>query len=326
MLNPGVGPVTGTSVKVTPSATTTYTLAATNSFGTSKATVTVAAGALPVIKSFSANPNIAAGPGVSAILTWSTTGAAGLSIDHGVGTVTGNSVKVSPTAAMTYTLTATNPIGKATATAAVGYMPLITVNSQLYYSEHAVYIIPPAGQVTWTGSASWNSVYSPANVNSYLSTLNGLFKDDYVFLVVAANQLTPNNVPQVQPTRRVADGIGSGSTGVTVPSICRYNIGGGTVVDGAFGVLDHEIGHIWGVFLQPEMSDANGHWLPNSTATGQMAGPVSDDGYTTVKQLSGDPLNGFGWTAVDNIARNETETFSGQDLYLQGLASTFPDL
>ena len=64
------------------------------------------------------------------------------------------------------------------------------------------------------------------------------------------------------------------------------------MVDGAFGVLDHEIGHNWGVFLQPQLSDANGHWFANSTATGQMAANYSDDGYATVKQIAGDSVNG----------------------------------
>ena len=57
-----------------------------------------------------------------------------------------------------------------------------------------------------------------------------------------------------------------------------------------------------------------------------MAETYSDDGYVTVKQISGDSVNGFTWTAVDNITMNETETFSAQDLYLQGFGATFPDV
>jgi hypothetical protein len=249
-----------------------------------------------------------------------------VTIDHGVGTVTGTSVVVSPTATTTYTLIASNGAGRVSATTTVAFMPLTTVTSQLYYSEHAMFIIPPASQVTWTGPNSWDSVYSTANVNSYVSTLKGVFPSDYFFVVVTANNLLPNNVPNVQPLRHTADGIGLGSTGVGVPSICNYNIGGGTVIDGAYGVLDHEIGHNWGVFLYPELSNANGHWYANSTAAGQMAETYSDDGYATIKQISFDSLNGFTWTAVDNITKNETETFSAHDLYLQGFNATFPDM
>lgn len=327
MINSGVGPVTGTSVVVKPSSTTTYTMTATNSFGsaTASAVATVVPASRPVVSSFFALP-ASAGPGIGATLHWATSGATSVSIDHGVGPVTGTSANVNPASTTTYTLTASNAAGSVTATAAVTYYPLTTVNSQLFYSEHAVYIIPASNQVTWSGTNSWGSVYSSDNVDRYVATLKGLFPDDYGFVVIAANNLTPNSVPMVQPARHTADGIGLRSTGAGIPSICRYNLGGGTVIDGAFGVLDHEIGHNWGIFLQPYMADSNGHWFSNSTAKGQMAVSYSDDGYTTVKQIAGDPVKGFTWSATDNLTLNETGTFSGQDLYLQGLAATFPDL
>ncbi len=325
-LNPGIGPVTGTSDQVTPTATTSYTLTASNSFGTATATTTATLlpANPPSISAFVAIP-ASAGPGVGATLRWSTTGATSMSIDHGVGTVTGSSVTVYPTAPTAYTLTATNGAGSVTATVQIAYVPLVTLSPQLYYTEHALFIVPTASQVTWTGSNSWGSVFSTDNVNSYVSTLKNAFPDDYSFVVVAANNLTPNSVPSVVPYRRTADGIGLGSTGVGVPSICRYNIGGGTVIDGAFGALDHEIGHNWGIFLQPWLSDSNGHWFSNSTVLGQMAVTYSDDNYSTDKQISGDPVKGFTWAAIDNLVKNETDTFADQDLYLQGLAPTFPD-
>src|ERR1039458_4042840 len=327
ILNPGFGPVAGTSVTLSPATTTTYVLTATNSFGTppATATATVVPASPPLITAFFANP-ATVGPGIKTTLLWATSGATSVTIDHGVGTVTGTSVVVSPTATTTYTLIASNGAGRVSATTTVAFMPLTTVTSQLYYSEHAMFIIPPASQVTWTGPNSWGSVYSTANVNSYVSTLKSIFPSDYFFVVVTANNLLPNNVPSVQPLRHTADGIGLGSTGVGIPSICRYNMGGTTVIDGAFGVLDHEIGHNWGVFLYPQLSDANGHWLAKSTAIGQMAATYSDDGDATIKQISGDPGSGFSGTAVDNITKNETETFSDYDLYLQGFSATFPDL
>jgi DNA-binding beta-propeller fold protein YncE len=118
----GVGTVTGTSVSVKPSATTTYTLTATNAAGTTvTAAVTVTVIAAPAIASFTtANPVLTpatTGPS-GATLSWTATGASKLSIDNGVGTVTGTSVTVSPAATTTYTLTAANAAG-ATATATV---------------------------------------------------------------------------------------------------------------------------------------------------------------------------------------------------------------
>src|ERR1019366_2644368 len=53
---PSVGVVAGTSVKVTPSTTQSYTLTATNSFGTSMASVTVTAGRAPTITKFATTP------------------------------------------------------------------------------------------------------------------------------------------------------------------------------------------------------------------------------------------------------------------------------
>jgi hypothetical protein len=339
-IDSGVGTVTGAVLVLQPPATTTYTLTATNSFGSVTATAgaTVNTPSPPVINSFIANP-ASIGPGVTPILYWNTSGAATVSIDHAIGVFPGTYfVSINPPVATTYTLTATNVLGSVTATVTVTNVQLITVNPQLYYTEHALFIIPPANQVTWTGTDSWDSVYSTANVNSYVSTLKSTFpaNNDFFFVVVAANNLTPDKVPSVMAYRHIANGIGEGTvtavgtdvsatgsiTGVGVPDICRYNIPG-TVIDGSFGVLPHEIGHSWGIFAG--MEDDNCHWPSNSTVSGQMAAKYSDDNYITDKVITGDPVSGFTWTPVNNIQRNETETFSTQDLYLQGLNPTFPD-
>jgi hypothetical protein len=120
----GVGPVTGTSTTVTPTAAglNTYTLTATNGAGSASAFVTVyvapatPAPTAPVINSFTA-ANTAIGQGSPVTLTWSVTGASSLSIDQSVGTVSGQSVNVTPAnlGSNTYTLTATNANGNTTA-------------------------------------------------------------------------------------------------------------------------------------------------------------------------------------------------------------------
>lgn len=69
----------------------------------------------PQIGSFIATPaTIAAGQ--SATLSWSVTGATSLSINNGVGAVTGSSVTVSPSVSTDYVLTASNAAGSITAT------------------------------------------------------------------------------------------------------------------------------------------------------------------------------------------------------------------
>ena len=125
----GVGAVTGaTSKAVTPAATTTYTLTATNAGGstTAKATVTVTP-ALPVITSFKALPAVVKA-GSPATLTWNVTGATALSIDNGVGSVTGATSKlVSPSATTSYTLIAASSSGITTATVTVTVQATDTV-------------------------------------------------------------------------------------------------------------------------------------------------------------------------------------------------------
>jgi len=74
---------------------------------------------LPVISSFTASPaSIVSGQ--SSTLAWSVSGATSLVINNGIGSVTGLSSRVvSPTAATTYVLTATNGAGSVTASAIV---------------------------------------------------------------------------------------------------------------------------------------------------------------------------------------------------------------
>jgi PKD repeat protein len=123
-IDQGVGIVTGTSTTVTPTSAglNTYTLTASNRAGSASAFVTVYVApatpvlTVPTINNFTtANTAIAQGSPVT--LTWSVTGATSLSIDSGVGTVTGQSVNVTPanSGSNTYTLTATNATGSATA-------------------------------------------------------------------------------------------------------------------------------------------------------------------------------------------------------------------
>jgi len=77
-----VGAVTGTSVNVRPSATTTYYMTAMNAFGASAASVTVMVGNPPTITGFSAVPAKVT-PGQSSTLAWAVTGAPTLSVSSG---------------------------------------------------------------------------------------------------------------------------------------------------------------------------------------------------------------------------------------------------
>ncbi len=76
----------------------------------------------PVISSFTATP-ASIQSGQSSTLSWSVTGATSLSIDQGIGAVTGTSRGVSPGTTTTYTLTATNSAGSVTGATTVTVTP-----------------------------------------------------------------------------------------------------------------------------------------------------------------------------------------------------------
>jgi PKD repeat protein len=122
-ISPGVGAVSGSSVSVSPLATTTYTLTAKNINGsvTKKASVTVNV-APPAIASFSATPD-AIVAGQASTLAWSVSGADSLAISPDVGAVTGTSVSVAPMTSTTYTLSATNAGGTVTKTVVLAVTP-----------------------------------------------------------------------------------------------------------------------------------------------------------------------------------------------------------
>jgi hypothetical protein len=73
----------------------------------------------PVITSFNANPSSLPAGGGSVTLSWDVRNATSLSVDNGVGAVTGTSKVVTVTSDTTFTLTATNRAGSAIQTTSV---------------------------------------------------------------------------------------------------------------------------------------------------------------------------------------------------------------
>jgi phospholipase C len=137
-IDQGVGVVNGPngSLSVSPAATTIYTITATNGTATATATATVNA---PLAVTLQANPaNIA--PGGHSTLTWAAQGAVSLSIDQGVGAVTGStgSVSVSPAQNTTYTITALDAQGNAaTGSATVN----VVTNNGLQSIKHIIVLL-----------------------------------------------------------------------------------------------------------------------------------------------------------------------------------------
>jgi len=108
-----------------------FTVKVTNALGTTTsqdATLTVnPVNAAPLIASFRATPASIL-PGRTTTLSWAVTGADSLSLDQGIGAVTGTSRTVNPAATTTYRLTASNTHGTTSATVQVQVLPDSTGN------------------------------------------------------------------------------------------------------------------------------------------------------------------------------------------------------
>jgi len=117
---------------------------------------------------FSANPN-SISPGQSTTLTWNTSNATTVTIDHGIGTVAAaGSIGVTPSDTTTYTLTASGPSG------VISRLAMVVVSSG-----------PPSLDVTMfhndqggTGQYLVETVLTPANVNSSSFGKRGLYPVD----------------------------------------------------------------------------------------------------------------------------------------------------
>jgi len=121
----GVNVPPASNTVVSPGATTTYTLTATNSAGSSMRTVTVTVNPPPTINSFTASRRYV-GAGRTVTLNWNASFAQGFFITPAPGDVTPQTssngvgtVNVQPSAETTYTLTASNAFGVSTAAVVV---------------------------------------------------------------------------------------------------------------------------------------------------------------------------------------------------------------
>jgi RHS repeat-associated protein len=171
-LTPGSGglAVPAGSLVVSPAATTQYTLTAANAAGSVTASVTISVSEpKPAIASFSANPSTIT-IGGSTTLSWNVANATVLSIDQGVGVVTGKtSVAIRPAMTNTYlyTITALGPGGTTTASTLVivkDPMPVIAT-----FKANLTSI--PLGQsltLSWTGISNAKTLTIDRGVGSVL--------------------------------------------------------------------------------------------------------------------------------------------------------------
>jgi hypothetical protein len=203
----GVGafPASG-SVKVTPTATTTYTATAAGPGGTTKSS-TVVSVITPTQEKptvvFSAQPSSITA-GTSSLLSWTTNNATSVSI-AGVGTFRANaSVTVTPSATATYTASVIGPGGTAASTTTVTVTPEQNPPPTMSFSAQPS-IIASGG----TAVLSWTTT----NATSVNIPGVGNFPAD------GSTKVTPSSTTVYTASALGAGGAAKASTTVTVKSV-----------------------------------------------------------------------------------------------------------
>ncbi len=238
-IDQGVGPAPQFGVDVGPlTATTTYTLTATNSAGSVTRIVTVTVGVVttgvsPVINSFTASPTTITA-GNQSTLIWSITGATSASISPGSINVnaTSGSQQVSPGTTTTYTLTTTNASGSSTSqvTVTVGVAGQPVINS---FTANPITI--NAGQ---TSTLTWIITNATsASINQSINTINAT---SGTYTVTPAATITytltaTNSVGSATATATVTVGV----TGI--PVITSFTANPTTVTSGGASTLSWSV-------------------------------------------------------------------------------------
>lgn len=204
----GTVQVTGTT-SVSPKETTTYTLTATNKFGSvnATATVTVNKPGAPKILSFTGSP-LEIGQGESSTLAWEVQGATEVSISHvGAQTLKG-STPVNPSTTTTYILTAKNAGGEATASVTITVVPKVSVT---FTATPAVTAKPgDPSRLTWTSSGATNVTISGIGSVALNGSVDVNPQADVTYTITASNarftdtktvtvKVTPLPPPVVDP-------------------------------------------------------------------------------------------------------------------------------
>ena len=172
---------------VSPVIDTTYTLTATNMYGTATDSITITVALSLPTATLTANP-ASVQSGISSTLTWNSSNATTCSIEPGIGTVGPNgSVDLTPSETTTYTFTATGDGGTSTATTT------ITVTNPI-----SIQITSPAeNELLARPDVMVRGTVANTSGNETGITVNG------VVAVISGNQFVANHVPLEEGTNAV---------------------------------------------------------------------------------------------------------------------------
>ncbi|HEY0308096.1 MAG TPA: hypothetical protein VGB94_08045 [Acidobacteriaceae bacterium] len=217
-------------VTVTPSATTTYTLTASNAVGSVTATVTVTVVSPPVISSLTASPSVVP-LGQSSILSWSVSGATSITLTGVTGQAT-SPVTVTPSATTTYTLTASNAAGMESASLTITVVSLPVISSfaaspssvPLGQSSKLSWSVSGATSVTLTGVTG--QATSPVTVTPSATTTYTLTASNIAGSVSATATVTVT-LPVIVTISPTTVTLGSGATQAFTATVANDSANGG---------------------------------------------------------------------------------------------------
>jgi hypothetical protein len=240
----GVGAVGSSgSTIVLPSATTGFTLTASNASGSNTATALVIVSgvpsppaSLPVINYFTASPPVIPGGSGSTFLRWNVSDASAVSIDQGIGTVDSHGTMLVSLAASTdYTLTAINAYGPVSQTVSV-----LVMGSG---GTHVAYdFVEKAPTAYW-----WTIISSSVVALPFPGATSDKGYANYQYNIKLNDGNTYTRILQTHP-QWVNNGFISGQySGVYVPPGAKLRIKVGLISGAAAGNVEFYIGKLGAV-------------------------------------------------------------------------------
>lgn len=285
--------VTANSLRVSPTATTQYTLTATDPSGSNMtATATVTVVPPPLIQSFTASPALI-GTGQATTLTWVLTSGAQVSLDQGIGQITGSSIQVSPTTTTTYTITVLNAAGSVTTAQ-------VTVSVVLSPSIANFTASPPEIGLGQSSTLTW-SVLNATSV----SLDNGIG-------LIAGNTISVNPAQTVTFTLTATNTLGTFSASTSAQVTVKVSASPPPVINSFLSSLPSTaVGNA--VELTPVFIPTDG------SATASIDNGIG--AVTSGVPIAGPPLNGS--TTYTLTVTNKTGTATAQERVLAGKLSLY---
>jgi hypothetical protein len=301
-IDQGIGtvPPQGQQV-ISPEATTTYTLTASNEAGSEKASVTISVNVGSPKASFTAEPSTIASGGTST-LKWDVKGATKVTI-QGIGTVASSGTHdVSPTSTTTYTLTASNGAGviNATATVSIGTSgkPVIT---------------------SFTATPDFIDAGGSSNLEWFVTNANEVSINQGIGNVATYGSKSVKLDATTIYTLTANNGAGTTSMSLTVtvssdgkPVISRFTASPQFITTGGTSTLQWQVAGANTIFIDPAIGavDASGteEVMPDVTTTYSLSA-TNDNGTTTATAVV--TFSTVNLPVIENFTVNPSSVYVG---------------